>query len=291
MKNNSQTIRDLNFYLINNFGDKLSKSDINEIFAFLLKVDYKQILTMYENKLDEDVLKQFYKIVDEIKLNKPIAYILGKKYFYNQEFLVNNNVLIPREDSEVLVEQALIFLNKNYINDPAIIVDLCTGTGNLGLSVANNRKINDQYILTDISSTAVENVTDNIKFLKLSQKSIKVLTQDFLNVFSIIPKANLIISNPPYIAVGDKNLDQSVYQYEPHQALFADNEGLKFYQEIFEHYQEIFDLTKPFMLLMEFGFEQKKAIEQIFHNLPANHQIEFLRDNNGNWRAFKLYNK
>jgi len=291
MKNNNQTIRDLNFYLINNFGDKLSKSDINEIFAFLLEVDYNQILTMYDKQIDQKLLKCFNKIVDQIKLNKPIAYILGQKYFYQQNFLVHNNVLIPRQDSELLIEHALDFLNKNYQSNSAIIVDLCTGTGNLGLSVAKERKVNDKYILTDISSISVENVTDNIRFLELSHKSIEILKEDFLDVFSVIPKANLIISNPPYIAFGDKNLDQNVFEYEPHQALFADNHGLKFYQEIFEHYQEIFDLTKPFMLLMEFGFEQKKAIEQIFSNLQINHQIEFLRDNNGNWRAFKLYNK
>jgi release factor glutamine methyltransferase len=96
-------------------------------------------------------------------------------------------------------------------------------------------------------------VKKNLDFLKLKPEKIQILKADFLNVFQEIKPANLIISNPPYIAKNDFHLEKSVSKFEPHQALFAKNEGLEFYQLMAEHYQEVVDLTKPFMIIMEFG--------------------------------------
>jgi len=289
--NNLPYVRDLQKILTNDFSGLLSPSDMNTILATILKVDYQSLFSFYDVQVTEQQLIEFETILKRLREDEPLAYILGKKYFFNQEFIVHPGVLIPREDTELLVELGQEFIQTHYAQKPIKIVDLGTGTGILGLALGSIAPNLDELYLTDIDATALKTASENVTNFPKIRRKVSVLKAHYLLAFKNIGLANLIVSNPPYIAQDDPMVEPSVKRYEPKTALYAGNHGLAFYQEMSKHYLELVDQNQPWMILMEFGYQQKEAIESLFTNLPVGVEIEFFKDHKGNWRAFKLYNK
>ncbi|MBQ7287835.1 MAG: peptide chain release factor N(5)-glutamine methyltransferase [Candidatus Gastranaerophilales bacterium] len=217
--------------------------------------------------------KQYNSIIKKIKLrcrHMPITKIFKKAYFYGVEFVINEHVLSPRFDTELLVEKAL-----EYIKPNDRVLDLCTGSGCVAISIAKNV---DAYVeASDISKKA----------LKVAKKNIKVhgakVEAYQSNMFDKVQgKFNVIVSNPPYIeSEVVTTLENEVKEYDPLIALDGGVDGLDFYREIANKIKNY--LLDDGILLMEIGYNQGDAVREIFKSVATN--IEIVKDYNNNDRV------
>lgn len=189
--------------------------------------------------INEDELKKWNSIVNELKLEKPIQYILGETEFYGLRFLVDENTLIPRQETEELVELILNENSKNRIPNPKIL-DIGTGSGCIAISLAENLPNAEVYAL-DVSEKALEIAKQNaaineveVNFIKKSILEVEDLT--FPTTYNLQPITffDIIVSNPPYVRMLEKEeIKKNVLAYEPHLALFVeDTDALLFYRKI-----------------------------------------------------------
>ena len=224
------------------------------------------------------VIKYFFFLFEYIFFQKPLSYITNSAYFFNNEFIVLNSIHTPRVESEILINKANELILKNgYLH----VLDLCCGTGNLGISILLcNPKIN--LTLSDINKKAIKNTQKNLKKYNL--------TADIIcsNLFKKInDKYDLIICNPPYIKKGDKNIDFSVKLYEDKKALYAKNNGLFFYENIMENIQNF--ITKNGVLILEIGFNQANDVISIIKKNKNVKDCEVLKDQFFNDRGIIVY--
>jgi release factor glutamine methyltransferase len=203
---------------------------------------------------------------------KPLAVILGEKYFYKNSFVVNEHVLIPRPETEIMVEEAIEFL-KTKLN-PSFL-DIGTGSGCIGLSVAKQVQAS-QGILIEKSEQAFLVTQKNQKIIGIS--NVKILNSEFkASLFNQM--FDLILANPPYIAVTDPEVDPHVRKYEPHIALFADDNGLAL---IKTWATESAKLLKPKgLLIFEIGYKQGPEVKEFFKNLNFFRSIQIKKDYSG----------
>ncbi len=216
----------------------------------------KEYLIIYDNKEITSQERELYiKNVKRHILGEPIQYITGKQEFMKLNFLVTKDVLIPRQDTEILVEEVINIAKK--IENP-IILDLCTGSGAIAVSLAkyvNNVKI----FATDISSKALEIAKKNAEFNEV-KNNIDFIESDLFNKIKNL-KFDIIVSNPPYIETDEiKKLTKDV-QNEPIQALDGGKDGLTFYRKIAEDAPEFLNIHG--FLCLEIGYNQKQKVKQI----------------------------
>ncbi len=219
----------------------------------------------------EEVCELTESFVARYLKGEPMPYILGQWDFYDMTLMVNPDVLIPRDDTTVVTELAIkkaLFLNEN----PRIL-DLCTGTGCIGLAIA--KRVKDARVtLADISAGALRVARRNVQNQKLAVRvsciplDVKQPAQDFLGKF------DLIVSNPPYITSAEmETLDPSVRDFEPHLALDGGEDGLDFYRAIIENFTPV--LNPGGYLCFEFGMGQESAVCELLKQ--ADYEIIELR--------------
>lgn len=262
-------------------SSKICASDFQEIMIFLNGWTNQMIINNQEEILDKKTIKAFFAIVKKQK-NKPLSYILKNKYFYKNQFYVDKRVLIPRRETELIVEEIISdsLTYKSY-------ADICTGSGCIGLSIAKYKKIEKLY-LSDISKKALRVCEINQKILKVQAE---LILGDFLEPFLKRKiKLNLLTINPPYIKKNCPYLDDLVYKNEPKKALFSKKEGLFFYDQLFKNIEEIMDLKNKFKIICEFGFNQKNEIKEIFKLYGLKYNMEFKKDLSNNDRYFIITN-
>ncbi|QHX37046.1 peptide chain release factor N(5)-glutamine methyltransferase [Spiroplasma sp. BIUS-1] len=257
----------------------------NEFKEIIIKITNKSDFNfVIENELHKNESDLFWKITNEFNdTKKPLAYILENKYFYNSDFYVNENVLIPRPETELIVEEVLK-LNLDEKN----LFDVCCGSGCIGISIKN---INDSVnlYLSDISPKALEVTKINLDKHKIKGQ---LICSDYLEVFKKVNvKPDVITINPPYIDIEDQNVGESVRNYEPHIALFAENNGLIFYEKLFNDLDFLYNLNKELTIFCEFGFSQKEELEKLFSPLIVKYNIDFKKDYANNWRMFVITSK
>jgi len=227
----------------------------------------EEILTNIEQKIDKKKVLLFKKYLQRRSKNEPIAYILGEKEFWSSTFYVNNNTLIPRPETELLVSKLLeIYRNKNIS-----ILDIGTGSGCILVSLLINLK-NSIGFGVDISKDAISIATKNSIKHKLANR-IKFSAQSFEKIFN--KKFDLIVSNPPYIERKDiKNLSDDIKKYEPRMALDGGNDGLDLIRIVIYNSNEI--LMIKGMLALEIGNEQIKKVSKILidNNFKIKHVIK-----------------
>ncbi|AVP49639.1 peptide chain release factor N(5)-glutamine methyltransferase [Williamsoniiplasma luminosum] len=261
----------------------LNQSEIYEILEYLTGHKYDWLIC-HQDKLIENMSK-YESVIEALKQSVPVAYIVNNKRFYGIDFFVDHRVLIPRIETELVVEQALKWLNNQ---NNKVIIDLCTGSGNIGITL--NHLTNNSTYLLDLSHQALE--VCKINLAKTQVTNIQILQGDFLEPLLVNQiKGDLIVCNPPYIDFQDVNVGFST-KYEPQNALFADENGLKFYKEMFLNFPKIIKDLNNFCLIMEFGFEQKVAIEKLYIEFVTdkNFKHKFLKDNSNNWRCIMITN-
>ena len=213
--------------------------------------------------------------------NKPVQYITGETYFYNDKFLTPPGVFIPRPETELLVDCAVEFLSKS--KDSLKIIDFCTGSGCILLSIAKKFP-NHEYIGLDKSELAIKTAEKNRKSLGL--KNVQFFNQDIFEYNK--SKADLLLCNPPYLAKHEiDSLEQSVRDYDPLSALTDFKNGTSFYKYLISNFNKL--VKKNGIMLLEIPFSAvTDDIISINTNFNANKSI-FYKDLEGKNRVIKIY--
>ena len=213
--------------------------------------------------------------------NKPVQYITGETYFYNDKFLTPPGVFIPRPETELLVDCAIEFLSKS--KDNLKIIDFCTGSGCILLSIAKKFP-NHEYIGLDKSELAIKTAEKNRKSLGL--KNVQFFNQDIFEYNQ--SKADLLLCNPPYLAKHEiDSLEQSVRDYDPLSALTDFKNGTSFYKHLISNFNKL--VKKNGIMLLEIPFSAvTDDIISINKNFNANKSL-FYKDLEGKNRVIKIY--
>lgn len=266
-------------------GIEYYKEDAMLLLGFVLDCDNLSIIINGEEFVEDKKETLYLKNIEKRSQKYPVKYILGKAEFMGLDFYVKEGVLIPRADTETLVEEVIKIINvKNYKS----ICDVCSGSGAIGLSIAyicQNVKVD----LCDISDKAKEVTTTNLDQFNL-QKRAKFYHSDLLE-FAVKEnkKYDVIVSNPPYIRTEEiNNLMKDVKEYEPHLALDGKEDGLFFYEKITN--QSIGLLNDGGLLAYEIGFDQKVEVEEIMRR-QGFEGVYTLKDFGGNDRVVIGYYK
>ncbi len=247
------TIEDLIIY-----GKRyLHKKDVYYLLSELLGKNPIELLNDLHQVVEINEVERYKEMVNRLKNNEPIQYILGRVNFYGNWYQVDKNVLIPRFETEELVENTLKYVKKYFKdNDNLRILDLCAGSGNIGITLKKQLP-QAKVVLADISENALEVARRNA--INLNADVDLVNSDIFSNIKGTF---DIIISNPPYIAK-EEVVDDKVLQYEPHVALFAPNQGLYFYQEIIKQVANF--VNQKYLLGFEIGATQKDEVVSIIH--------------------------
>ena len=246
--------------------------DSEILLSKILKKSREEILINLEQKIDYDKISIFNKYLVRRSKNEPIAYILGEKEFWSKIFFINKHTLIPRPETELLVEKLL----KIYINKKIIILDIGTGSGCIILSLLSQLD-SSTGVGVDVSSGAISVAKKNALKLGLS-KRIKLLNKSFECIFD--KKFDLIVSNPPYIDRKDlKNLSSDIKNYEPKIALDGGNDGLDLIRKVIYKSKGLLKIKG--MLALEIGNEQFKKVSKILvtNNFKVKNIIKDYKNN------------
>ena len=234
--------------------------------AIILLITEKLNIAKWELNLNDDIDEKLIDDLDLLKQNIPVQYILGYTYFYKSKFIVNKNVLIPRFDTEVLVEETLKII-KNY-NNPKIL-DLCTGSGCIGISIKKEMPLLSVTCI-DISIQALNVAKMNAK---LNNTEITFVQSDLLR--NIEDTFDIIVSNPPYIDINEEVMSL-VKDNEPSLALYSPNEGLYHYEEIMKQAQN--HLSMDGCILFEIPSNKDDKIIKLV--LKYFNEYKIIKDNN-----------
>lgn len=260
-------------------GIEYYKEDAMLLLSSVLDCDNLSIIINGEEVVEDKKEKLYLQNIEKRADKFPVKYILGKTEFMGMDFLVKEGVLIPRVDTETLVEEVIKNINEhNY----KTICDVCSGSGAIGLSIANI--CNDvKADLCDISEYAKEVTLTNLNSLQLQEKA-RFYSSDLLEfALKENKKYDAIVSNPPYIRTQEiNNLMEDVKNYEPHLALDGKEDGLFFYRKITK--QSVSLLNDGGMLAYEIGFDQREEVEEIMKKQGFK-SVYSLKDLGGNYRV------
>jgi len=237
---------------------KTAELDSEILMSKAINKEKKFIILNFNNEIPKENLNIFNDLVNQRSKGKPIAYLLKKKEFWKNEFVVDRNVLIPRPDTEILVEQALeLTKNKNKLN----LLDVGVGSGCILLSILKEKK---NFYGTGIDICGKTLSICRVNSHKLGLKKRVKLFKSNIDNFQY-GKYDLIISNPPYIKKYDlKCLETDVIGFEPKQALDGGIEGLSEIRKVISKSSEL--IKKNGFLILEIGFDQKNRVKQILQN-------------------------
>jgi release factor glutamine methyltransferase len=278
-----QTIKDIRFYLSSELQDTYPEQEIRAVTNIIIRnvLELSTHLHAYLNDAPVDSAQalKIINIANELKSGKPIQYILGETYFYGCKLKLNSSTLIPRQETEELVD-LIIHENKGYRGR---IIDFGTGSGCIAVSIASNLP-GSIVIATDISREALLIAAENAS---LNNVQVSFVEDDILNPYTArFEKAGIIVSNPPYVRESEKLLmNRNVLDFEPHIALFvADSDPLVFYDGILKKGSEI--LESPGKIYLEINEALGKPMVQLLESYGYS-DIKVIRDINGKERIIK----
>ncbi len=259
----------------------LSSDESVDLLSITLGRPREYIYKNPEKKLSLGNIRAFKKLIQKRLAHWPMAYLRGYQYFFGLKFLVNKHTLVPRPESELLVEQTLAYLKKSSLKNPTIM-DIGTGSGCLILSIAKNYNQPATYIASDFSSQALKVAHTNARHLGLKNK-IKFTKSNLLK--NIPPlKLDVIIANLPYLT--NKQMTEPSIIHEPKSALWAGAGGLKYYTKLLETLPQF--LNKQYLVLLEIDPSQKDNISKLIKKYLPDSRLEFLPDLAGHIRITKI---
>lgn len=223
--------------------------DTSILLQHVLNIDKIKLLTN-NNVLTKTEQALYEELIETRKKGKPIAYILNEKEFFGLPFYVDENCLIPRPDTEILVEECINIINEHNLKS---FLEIGIGSGCISISLSKNTNIYGDGV--DIFAKNIE-ISKNNAILNNVANLHFYLSDLFENVDK---KYDLLVSNPPYIDIEDKvELTNQILDFEPHSALFADNNGLMFYEKIIEDAHNY--LNEGGFLAFEIGYNQRESV-------------------------------
>jgi len=251
------------------FGKQHIHSDHAKILlAELINKNPLELLNYLDEMVDKEKAMQYKKEVLAMEQGVPLQYALGYVNFYGIKYYVDKRVLIPRFETEELVENTIKYIKK-YFTEPVDIVDLGCGSGVIGLTLEN--KISTKTVdLIDISKDALEVTHKNCGYLN---SKANIIENNFLN--NIKKKYDVIISNPPYIK-NNELIEQIVKENEPHLALYAGDDGLDCYRDILSNIKN--NMKEKCIVAFEIGYEQKEPLIELINKYLENVKIEVKKD-------------
>ena len=255
---NIQTVLNQASKILDNSSNTLSKLDSEILLSEVIKKNRQYLILNSNEELKKENIKSFDYLVKRRKKGEPIAYLINKKEFWKQNFYINQNVLIPRPDTEILVEETLKLFN---VNSKLNMLDIGTGSGCILLSILKERR-NFFGTGIDISKKAINVARFNAKMHQLSNR-VKFYNSD-VDKF-LIGKYDLILSNPPYIRQQElKYLEKDIKGFEPKLALDGGRDGFSKIAKVISKTSELLKRNGKFIL--EIGFDQKNKTLDILKN-------------------------
>lgn len=255
------------------------------LLAHSLDLKRLDLYLQHDRPLQQNELSDYKSLIRRRIQNEPVAYIIGEKGFFESDFEVARNVLIPRPETEILVEEALKLLN----HDPCDfctqkVLELGAGSGAIIVSLAKAAP-RHLYMANDISLPALEIAKKNA--CRIVGNRIGFFAGDWFSPLKDRPGFDLIVSNPPYIPLADiRELAPEIRKYEPKIALDGGDDGLLCFRTILKEAHQY--LVPGGILLLEMGFDQKEGLENIMKQSPEYESIEFINDLSGHNRVAKI---
>jgi release factor glutamine methyltransferase len=233
-----------------------------------------ELYTQFDKPVEQEKLDELRGLVQRAGRHEPVAYLVGRTEFYSIEFEVTGDCLIPRPETELLVQRSIEFLRKR--TGPHYVCDLCTGCGAIAVAIAKN-VAEAKVVATDISESALAVAARNVEKHHLADR-IELRHGDLFD--PLVPKLDgfdLVASNPPYVGTAEyEALDKNVRDFEPRIALYAGEGGLDVYRRIVE---KVGQFLKPDgILLLEIGYKQGPAIRELLEKTAAFVQISIEKD-------------
>lgn len=256
-------------------GDIDARYESQLLLQHVLKVNRAWLIAHENDTVDAEALQAFETCITRRSMGEPIAYILGNREFYGLNLAVTTATLIPRPDTETLVEAAL---TKIHFNQHMHVLDLGTGTGAIALAIAQQRP-QASVTAADASQAALDVASQNGKQLKLSNVSF-ILSDWFSKLQQ--KQFDVIVSNPPYIEEADPHLQRGDLRFEPISALASGADGLDDIRRIID--DSLIHLKPQGWLMLEHGYNQAKAVRDLMANTGLV-DIETLKDFGGNDRV------
>ena len=255
---------------------------------FLLMYILDESPQLFSNSLSEQMSKEienkYFSLIEKhIKEDVPLSHLVGFEYFYDRKYKVTKDVLSPRMETEELIYKVIEYVKKTNKNNLKIL-DLCTGSGIIAITIKKElEQVSVDVIASDISEEAIEVAKENAKF---HDATIKFIKSDIFN--NIDDKFDIIVSNPPYIDRKDEvTMQDNVLKYDPHLALFAEEEGMYFYRKIIEQANDY--LNENGVIFFEIGYDQKDKIIKLAD--MNGYSAEVYKDINGRDRMAFLVRK
>ena len=268
--------------------ERLYKAGQGEQAATLLMVELcrQKGINLYMD-MDEEILDairvDYLEAIHEMEKGKPLSYVLGYESFYGYDFIVNEDVLIPRPETEELVGLVLSLFDEHFSEAQHVTVfDVATGSGAIGITLDLEEPRMD-VIASDISSKAVDVALQNNEKL---QGHVNFIIGNMLDPF--IERdlhCDICVCNPPYIP-SDEKMEHSVVDYEPHVALFGGKDGLKFYRDVFEKADQV--LKEKAFMAFEIGYDQRESLSQLAREYFPDAKIEVHKDMSGKDRMLTI---
>ena len=249
------------------------------LLAELLNKNPLELLTCLEETIPEETVEIYKKEVMALEEGKPLQYVIGNVNFYGNKFYINENVLIPRFETEELVEQTTEYIKK-FFTEPVDIIDLGCGSGVIGLTLEQKVSTNSVDLI-DISEKALEVTKVNKE--KLNSKANLIKSDMFENINK---KYDVIISNPPYIKTTEE-IEDIVLNNEPHLALFAGVDGLDCYKKIINNLPN--HMKDKCLIAFEIGMTQAGNITNLAKEVLGNIKVEVKKDLSGKDRMLFIF--
>jgi len=244
------------------------------LLMYMLDENAQQFTNNISEQLSKEKEELYFSLIDKhIKENVPLSHLAGFEYFYDRKFKVTKDVLSPRMETEELIYKVIEYIksiNKNNIK----ILDLCTGSGIIGITLRKELESKSlEVVASDISEEALKVAKENAI---MNEAEVKFIQSDIFE--NINEKFDIIVSNPPYIAYNDKvTMEDNVLNYDPHLALFAEEDGMYFYREIVENAKEY--LEEDGLVFFEIGYDQREKILKLANE--NGFKAEVYKDING----------
>lgn len=253
----------------------LDSGSIRLLMQHITGYSHASLLANMQTTLTTEQSEQFWQKVEELLEGKPVQYVIGYESFYGRNFTVNDKVLIPRPETEELIYEALARKNNLFNKDDLKFADIGTGSGAIAVTVKRECPT-FAVTATDISSEALAVAKQNATNLRA--------TIDFRQGDLAAPlspeKWDIVLSNPPYIARSEAiDMTETVLGYEPHLALFAEEDGLECYRKLADQLPSV--MNKPGLIGLEIGYGQANAVVHFFKEAFPTAKVEVVQDING----------
>ena len=261
----------------------ISQEAVQILLLELCNLSHNDLYLQYDEEMPEELHGQFQNGISRLLNYEPLQYILGYQWFYGYKIRVDENVLIPRYETEELVANVLADYDYYFKGQKVEIADVGTGSGAIALALAKE-ETNFHMYATDISETALKLAKENADLLGVD---ISFLAGDMLQpLIDNDIHLDILVSNPPYIPV-HQDVEKSVGEYEPHVALFGGDDGLYFYRKIFANANKV--IKEKAMLAFEIGYDEKDAIIKEVEKYFPEDRYEVLKDINNKDRMLFIY--